>query len=176
MEQVGVDGGDGKRPDGIIVFSFSNGKSLCEDAACTDAYADTNIYSSAVSVGHAARKAEERRRRKYGVLGVRFRFELVAVETAGVYGESTAALISEIGRRITEVTGESRETRWLEQRLGLAVQRGNALSILTAVREKYDVELGTCSMHPVAIVSHHHWRLVRALIRAVCHNFLSINK
>ena len=30
----------------------------------------------------------------------------VAVETAGVYGESTAALISEIGRLITEVTGE----------------------------------------------------------------------
>ena len=59
-----------------------------------------------------------------------------------VYGESTVALISEIGRRITEATGESRETLWLEQRFGLAMQRGNALSILTAVREKYDVELG----------------------------------
>ena len=60
-----------------------------------------------------------------------------------IYGESTAALISKIGRRITEATGESRETLWLEQRFGLAVQRGNVLSILTAVRKKYDVELGT---------------------------------
>ena len=46
-----------------------------------------------------------------------FRFEPITIETAGVYGESTAALISEIGRRITEVTGESRETLWLKQDL-----------------------------------------------------------
>ena len=58
-------------------------------------------------------------------------------------GESTAALISEIGRRITEATGERRETLWLELRFGLEVQRSNALSILTAVREKDYVELGT---------------------------------
>ena len=38
----------------------------------------------------------------------------MAVETAGVYEESTAALISEIGRRFSEATGESRETLWLE--------------------------------------------------------------
>ena len=83
-----------------------------------------------------------RKRRKYGALGARFMFEPVAVETAGVYRESTAALIFEIDRRITEATGESRETFWLEQRFGLALQRGNALSILITVREKYDVELG----------------------------------
>ena len=29
MEPVGVDRGDGKRPDGLTVFPFSNGKSLC---------------------------------------------------------------------------------------------------------------------------------------------------
>ena len=67
----------------------------------------------------------------------------MTIETAGVYEESTTALISEIGRHVTETTGESRETPWLEQRLGLAVQRGNELSIFTAVREKYDIELGT---------------------------------
>ena len=50
--------------------------------------------------------------------------------------------MSEIGRRINEATRESRATLWLEQRLGLAVQRGNALSILTAVREEYDFEVG----------------------------------
>ena len=29
LEPVGVDSGDGKRPDGIAVFPFSRGKSLC---------------------------------------------------------------------------------------------------------------------------------------------------
>ena len=141
LEPVGVDRRDCKRPNGIAVFPFSNRRSICRDATCTDTYADTNIYSSAVSVGHAAREAVQRKHRK--ALRARFKFQPVAVETAGLYGEFTAALISEISRRITEATGESRETLWLEQRFGLAVQRGNALSILTAVRKKYEVELGT---------------------------------
>ena len=54
-----------------------------------------------------------------------------------VYGESTVALISEIGRRITEATGESRKILWLEQRVGLEVQRDNVLSILMAIRKNY---------------------------------------
>ena len=38
---------------------------------------------------------------------------------------------------ITEVTGELRETFRLQQRIGLAIQRGNAFSILTdAARER----------------------------------------
>ena len=40
-------------------------ESLCWDATCTDTYTDTNIYRSAVSIGHEARKAEEPKRRKY---------------------------------------------------------------------------------------------------------------
>ena len=84
LEPVGVDRGDGKRPDGITVFPFSNGRSLSWNAACTDTYADTHIYSSAVSVGHAARVAEERKRWKYEALGTCYRFEPVAVETSGV--------------------------------------------------------------------------------------------
>ena len=51
-----------------------------------------------------------------------------------MYGRTAAALIYVIGRRITETTGESRGTHWQEQRLGLLVQRGNALSILRAIK------------------------------------------
>ena len=61
---------------------------------------------------------------------------------------STAALISEIGRGITEATGESRETLYLEQRFGLAGQRGNAFSILTAVRgTTSSLELADCPLN-----------------------------
>ena len=86
LEPVRVARGDGKRLDGITVFPFSNERSLCWDATCTDTYADINIYSSAVSVEHAARETEEQRRRKYGTLGDRFRVKPVAVHTADVYG------------------------------------------------------------------------------------------
>ena len=133
-----MDRGDGKRPDGITVFPFSEGKSLCWDATCVDTYAETNLNRSAVSSGSAARGAEEAKRRKYSVLGDRYRFEPIAVETAGVYGSTTASVIAEIGRRISGATGEPRETFWLEQRIGLAIQRGNASSILAAAVGGHD--------------------------------------
>ena len=139
LEPVGVDRGDGKRPDGLTVFPFSNGRCLCWDATCVDTFAVSHVNNSAISAGFAARAAEVSKRRKYAALAARYRFEPVALETTGTYGETTGPLISQIGRRISELSGERRETLWLEQRLGLAVQRGNAASILTAVREKFDV-------------------------------------
>jgi hypothetical protein len=137
LEPVGVDRGDGKRPDGLTVFPFTNGKCLCWDATCVDTYAESHLIDSAISPGHAARKAEEGKRSKYAALATLYRFEPIALETAGTYGGTTGALIAELGRRMSERTGDRRETYWLEQRLGLAVQRGNALSILTGVRESF---------------------------------------
>ena len=138
LEPVGIDRGDGKRPDGITIFPFSEGKCLCWDATCVDTYAATHVNGSAVSPGSAAREAEDGKRRKYAALGARYRFEPIAMETAGTYGSTTGALLTEIGRRITNVTDDPRETLWLEQRISLAVQRGNAFSILSAVRNRYD--------------------------------------
>jgi len=40
-------------------------------------------------------------------------------------------LVQEIGRRITVVTEDSRETVFLFQRLSVAFQRGNAVSFLS---------------------------------------------
>ena len=39
-------------------------------------------------------------------------------------------LVQEIGKRITVVTQDSRETSFLFQRLSLALQRGNVVSFL----------------------------------------------
>ena len=139
LEPVGIDRGDGKRPDGITIFPFSRGKCLCWDATCVDTHSETQMNSSAVSAVGAADGAEERKRRKYAELGTRFRFEPVALETTGVFGTTTSTLVSEIGRRLKEATEDRRETLWLKQRLGLAVQRGNAFSILSAIRKKSDV-------------------------------------
>ena len=139
LEPVGIDRGDGKRPDGVSVFPFSSGKCLCWDATCVDTFAESHLNSSAVAARSAANAAEEGKRRKYSSLAGRFRFEPIAMETVGTYGGTTGRLIMEIGRRISEITGDRRETLWLEQRLGLAVQRGNAFSILTSVKEKFDV-------------------------------------
>ena len=137
LEPVGIDRDDGRRPHGITVFPFSNGRCLCWDATCVDTYASTHLNNAALVPGEAAKLAEERKRLKYAALAVRYRFEPISLETTGFYDGTTGTLLSEIGRRTTEVTGDPRETVWLEQRIGLAVQRGNAFSILASVRERY---------------------------------------
>ena len=58
------------------------------------------------------------------------------IDTAGTYSEGTKNIVRDIGCRLTEATGEQRETFWFMQRLSFAVQRGNAVSILYSGRER----------------------------------------
>merc|ERR1711895_113593 len=80
LEPVGLDRGDGRRPDGLTVFPFSGGRSLCWDATCVDTYSTTAIAETARHPGAAADMAEERKRHRYSGLEPRYRFEPVAVE------------------------------------------------------------------------------------------------
>ena len=134
LELVGLDRGDGKRPDGITIFPFSQGKSLCWDATCVNTFGESIINQTAIESGHAAAKAEKDKRNKYLVLAQRYKFEPIAIETSGVFGPSTRNIIHEIGKRISEKTGDKRETLWLKQRLNIAIQRGNALSIIASTK------------------------------------------
>ena len=55
----------------------------------------------------------------------------VAIETAGTWNQMAVELVQEIGRRITLVTEDSRETVFLFQLLSIALQRENAVSFLS---------------------------------------------
>ena len=137
LEPPGLDRGDGSRPDGITVFPFSGGRSLIWDCTCVDTFAGVHLNRSAMEAGTAANSAEERKRRKYAALAEAHQFEPIAVERMGVYGESTGAILRAIGRRLVEATGEPREVNWFHQNLAIAIQRGNAFSILSAGRERF---------------------------------------
>lgn len=137
LEPPGLDRGDGSRPDGITVFPFSRGKSLVWDCTCVDTFAESHLNQSAIEAGAAAKGAEDRKRHKYAALAEAHQFEPIAVETTGVYGASTGLILRAIGRRIVETTGEPREAVWFYQNLGIAIQRGNAFSILSSGRERF---------------------------------------
>ena len=137
LEPPGLDRGDGSRPDGITVFPFSGGKSWVWDCTCVDTFARVHLNRSAMEAGIAANNAEERKRRKYAALAEAHQFEPIAVVTMGVYGESTGVIIRAIGRRLIEATGDPREANWFRQNLAIAIQRGNAFSILSAGRERF---------------------------------------
>ena len=58
----------------------------------------------------------------------------VAVETFGAWGSQGLKLIKEIGRKISDVTGERRSTFFLLQNISMAIQLGNAACIIGTVQ------------------------------------------
>ena len=132
LEPVGLDRGDGKRPDGLTVFPFEAGKSLIWDATCSDTFAPSALLTSASDPGSAARVAEERKVAKYSSLSTRYIFQPVAIETSGVLGPRTLSFLKRIGHKLFLATSEPREAQRLFERVSLAVLRGNSLAILSA--------------------------------------------
>ena len=81
----------------------------------------------------AAHYAEDRKRRKDNALAEARWFEQITVEMIGVHGGSTEVILRVIGLRLVEATGKRREANWFRQNLAIAVQRGIAFSILSAL-------------------------------------------
>ncbi|CAH2210858.1 jg24633 [Pararge aegeria aegeria] len=81
----------------------------------------------------AASSAEQAKRPKYENLDSSFIFVPFGVETLGPWGPEARALFKELSKRVIESTGEPRAGSYLGQRISLAIQRGNAASILGTV-------------------------------------------
>ena len=118
---------DGKRPDGVTLVPWQSGKSLCWDVTVTCPLAESYIDRAALDAGAAAEMAATRKEEKYVDLGARYIFQPIAVETLGVFNASARHLLDDLGRRISENTGEARETSLLYQRISILVQRFNAV-------------------------------------------------
>ena len=76
--------------------------------------------------GGAAEHAAARKVAKYSSLPSSHSFQPLALETLGPM--NTTGIASELGHRLTSVTGDSRETMYLFQRVSLAVQRYNSVA------------------------------------------------
>jgi len=124
--------GDGdKRPDGATLDSWSMGLPLSWDFTCPDTLAQSHVTQCATAAGAAASKAEQGKTTKYAQLAAlnSLAFAPVAVETLGSWGPSATKLCRDLGARMTLISGDPRAHLFLVQRLGLAVQRGNAASV-----------------------------------------------
>ena len=99
------------------------------DATVSCTFAESHMRDTKDRAGAAAEKAEASKMRKYEALQPRYILTPVAFETTGVGGPMTMKFVKDLGRRIRSVTGDPREGEFLRQRLAVAVQRGNAISI-----------------------------------------------
>ena len=89
----------------------------------------------AQSSGGAAEVAAERKTAKYLQLAQTYTFVPIAVETLGPMNSIGLQFFSDLGRRITQVSTDQRESAFLLKRLSVLIQRFNAV----AVRGTFDL-------------------------------------
>ena len=93
-------------------FPGKNGKALCWDVTVICPLADSYISAAARDAGAAAELAASRKEVKYAGLDGCFVFAPIAFENLGVPSASTRQLLSDLGQRLTDISGESRETSY----------------------------------------------------------------
>jgi len=67
-----------------------------------------SLIAAARESGAAAELAASRKEVKYAALDGRYIFELIAIETLDVFNTSARQLLSNLGKKIFESTGEAR--------------------------------------------------------------------
>ena len=100
------------------------------DATCPDTFARSHGSLAVLAAGKFAAIAEEHKERKYSDLMSSHFFVPIAIETTGVFGAHTLAFVKNLGQRLLHQSGDTKSISYLFQRLSIAVQRGNAISIL----------------------------------------------
>ena len=91
---------------------------------------NNNLHSTFRSAGNAAEAASVRKESKYSTVPSDLIFQPTAMETQGPLNASALNFLSEIDRRLSSVSGDSRETSFLFQRLSVIVQRFNSVLVL----------------------------------------------
>ena len=127
-EPPGLLRSDGKRPDGVTQIPWASGRCLVWDVTVVDTLAPSYASLSSLSAGNAAERAAANKVQKYSALSPTHDFQPIALETLGPFDPSASLFLSQLGKRLTAVTGDTRETSFLFQRLSVTVQRFNCIA------------------------------------------------
>ena len=130
LEPSGLFRSDGKRPDGITIAPWRFGRSLVWDVTCPDTYASSYVQQSTSEAGAVANLAEARKKTKYVAISRTHHFIPIAIETSGALGHEAMGLITDIARRIRNISHEPMARAYLLQRISVAIQQGNAAAVL----------------------------------------------
>ena len=119
---------DAKRPDGATLVPWAREKPMTWDVTVPDTYAQSRVNDTSIQAGTAADSAAAAKKAKYTDIANTYMFIPVAIETGRPWNVEAIQFIQEIGRRITLINGESRETEYIFQRISIAIQKGNHLA------------------------------------------------
>jgi hypothetical protein len=127
-EPLGLIRTDGKHPDGLTLIPWKGGKAVTWDATVADTIAESYLAKTAIEAGAAAEAAAGRKEVKYAQITNTHHFVPLAFETLGPINSKGTAFLTELGRRISTSTGDTRESAFLFQRLSVTIQRFNRIA------------------------------------------------
>ena len=133
-EPNGLFPGSGLRPDGLSLVPWRNGRCMLWDATVPDTLAPSHRPSTSTCAGAAASAAALVKFTKYAALSSTHVIVPVAVETLGAWDMVSMKFVTDLGHRISTISGDSKETAYLFQRLSVAIQRGNAVACMSSLR------------------------------------------
>ena len=99
-----------KRPEVAMLMSWTRGALLARDIVIPDTFAYSYIGNTSRRVTAASDTADSNKTSKYIELIKTHHFIYIAIDTGGVCNESALEFITELGRIVTGVTHDSRET------------------------------------------------------------------
>ena len=112
-EPTGVSRTDGKRSDGATLISWVRGKPLAWDVTVADTYAASHNVETAECAGAAVTKSAVNKTNKYSCLSETHHFLSIAIETGGSINIEATDFLSDLGRRLSQITIEPLETQCL---------------------------------------------------------------
>lgn len=74
---------NGKRPDGMTLLPWSNGRSIVTNFTCIDTMCGSYIAQTTKAICKAAKIAERKKKQKYEFLGGNYVFTPSGIETFG---------------------------------------------------------------------------------------------
>ena len=121
LEPQGLSHTDGKRPDGVTITPWAQGRLLICDATCWDTMAATNIHIAMSGPGQVADMAARRKRETSQEILHNHHFVPAAVETMGSFGEDTIAFLHQVASRIQAISKDPLEYLKLCQRFSVCI-------------------------------------------------------
>ena len=115
---------DAKRPDGLTLIPRQGGKSLTLDVTVVSTLILNPTYIPCLTLPAALLKPLLYCQEGIEVLNhsAWLHFQPIAIETHGPLNASALNFLSEVGRRLSSISGDLRETLFLFQRLSVIVQ------------------------------------------------------
>ena len=95
----------------------------------TDTKEQSYLHNTSRMSGAAAEATADKKTAKYAPLAQTYVFVPIAVETMGAINSDGLEFLGDLGRRITQVTDDIRESAFLFQSLSVLIQRYNAVAI-----------------------------------------------